>query len=99
MGLFDNVKALGNKGLEEGKKYAEITKMNIEITAIKDQIRETKAAIGDIYIDVYIKSGIEGTAIPECDFTQIKELADKVIALNCKIQNLEKKISELSNSN
>jgi len=77
--------------IEVGKKYAEITKMNIEITTIKDQIKEAKTAIGDVFIGIYINGGVEGTTIPEGDFPKIQELADKIIGLNWKVQNLEEK--------
>jgi len=97
MGFLDKAKALGSKTVEEGKKYAEITKLNMEISTIQEQIKENKIAIGDAFVNLNANSGLEGIVLPEPVLSQIREFNDKIIQFTQNIQNLQNKIDELKN--
>lgn len=98
MGFLDKAMALGSKTVEEGKKYAEITKLNVEISAVQEQIKEKKVEIGDAFVTLCGENGLDDIVLPEPVLSQIKEFSDKIIQLEHRIQDLQASIDETKNA-
>lgn len=90
MGFFDKAKSLGSKTLEEGKKYAEITKHNVSISSCEGQIKDCKLKIGNIVAERFAD---QFAGEPD-----IMEQLIKLNELNQKIEELRAKISEIKNA-
>lgn len=89
MGLLDKAKSLGAKTVEESKKYAEVTKLNIAISSHEEQIKECKTVIGDIVLQ-------QGLPL-QADDSGINEQLVKITELQQKIEEAQKKIKEIKN--
>lgn len=90
MGFFDKAKSLGSKTLEEGKKYAEITKHNVTISNYEGQIKDCKLKIGNAVAERFADQFAGDPDIME-QLTRLDELKQK-------IEELKTKISEIKNT-
>lgn len=89
MGFFDKAKSLGSKTVEEGKKYAEIAKLNMSVSSCEGQIKDCESGIGKMVAERYADRFAEDSDIEE----QLSRIND----LNQKIDSLKEKINEIRN--
>lgn len=87
MGLFDKAKDLGSKTIEEGRKMAGITKLNIEIGSYENQIEELKTKIGDIVFKTGLP--IDGDEAISRQLEEIRILQDKINETKAKINEVK----------
>ncbi|MCX7774049.1 MAG: zinc ribbon domain-containing protein [Clostridia bacterium] len=86
MAFLDDVKKFGKNITDKGKDVIEITKLNSQIGAEKDKIKDLYLKIGEAVYKAY--SAGEGSAYDElCG--QIKEIDAKVVELNAKVLELK----------
>lgn len=90
MGFLDDLKSKSAQVVEKGKEYTEITKLNIKITTLEDEIKENKIKIGD----TVLSNELPITA----DNIEIKELIEKINQLNQEIEEINEKINNIKNT-
>lgn len=93
MGFLDKAKSLGSKTVEEGKKYAEITKYNVMISSCEGQMKECKLKIGNEVAERFADQFAEDSEIME-QLTRIDELTRKIEALRAKINDIKNTSAE-----
>jgi hypothetical protein len=86
MAFFDDVKRFGRNITEKSKDMIEITKLNSQINAEKDKIRNLYTNIGEQLYKNYLAG--ESTAYDEICL-QIKEIEDKIKELQDKVLELK----------
>jgi len=93
MGFLDKAKSLGSKTVEEGKKYAEITKYNVMISSCEGQIKDCKLKIGNEVAERFADQFAEDSEIME-QLTRLDELNQKIEALRAKINVIKNTSAE-----
>jgi len=88
MSFLDDVKRIGKNLTDKGKDIVEITKLNAQISAEKENIKEIYRKIGEKVYQDY-KSGNES---PYAD------LCGQIAEIEKKIQDLTDKVLELKNA-
>jgi len=86
MNFLDDLKRIGRNLKDKGKDVLEITKLNAQISAEKDKIRELYYKIGEEVYKAY--SAGESTVNDEA-CAKIKEIEDKIKELNAKVLELK----------
>lgn len=87
MGIFDKAKEMGNIAIAKGKDLAQITKLNIDISANEGKISEHKKIIGEIIVSNNI----------DIDNVDIKKQIDIIRDLIKDIDNKKKEILNIEN--
>jgi len=86
MAFLDDLKKFGKSITDKGKDVIEITKLNSQINAEKDKIKETYSKIGEEVYKAY-KEGQSSAYDELC--AQIKEMEDKINELQAKVLELK----------
>lgn len=86
MSFLDDVKKFGKNLTDKGKDIVEITKLNSQINAEKENIKELYRKIGEQVYEDYKNSG-EGPYAEFCG--QIAEIEAKIKELNDKVLELK----------
>ena len=81
-------KELGGQALEKGKDLAQITKLNLDITAIETKINDSKKNIGDLIVKNKITVKNEDV---NKELDNINNLLTEIETKKAEISELEKK--------
>lgn len=93
MGFFDQLKEKGALAVEKGKEYAEITKLNVEISSYEDEIREQMIVVGGIVYEKGLPITEENTDIAE-SIAKIRENKEKILEIQAKIDGIKNTTNE-----
>ncbi len=86
MAFFDDVKRLGKNVADKGKEAIEITKLNSQVNAEKDKMRDMFAKIGE-QVFVNYKNGNDQGFGEWC--VQMQEAEGRMSALNAQIMEIK----------
>ena len=85
MGFLDKAKDLGNKTVEESKKYAEITKLNMSVNSHQDHLKGLQTKIGAFVLE----NGLDGLEEKE----EFQNLLGQAEEIKGKIRELQEQIT------
>lgn len=89
MGFLDKAKNLGNKTVEESKKYAEVTKLNMTVNSHQDQLKGVEIKLGEFILH----NGFEGLGEKE----EFQTLLNQAGEIQKKISELQEQINKIKN--
>lgn len=88
MGFFDKAKDLSNKTMEEGKKYAEITKLTMSMNTYAEQLKGYKIKLGEAVLEDKFTAA-EGEEELQQTLLEAKEIVNAMNELQAQISGLK----------